>query len=144
MKVLIVVLGILSISHRVFSQAEEKPFVIVETTAEFPGGAQKLYEFIGKNFELPKSRKDRVEGKMYVEFIVSADGHIYQDSVRVINSEKIVENEQNPFPGGSQIFPEYYKSEIARVLSSSPQWIPGKRREIPIGQRMVLPITFRK
>ena len=52
----------------------EEIYDVVEESAEFPGGMQKMYEFIGKNLVYPAmARESNVEGKVFVYFVVGID-----------------------------------------------------------------------
>jgi TonB family protein len=99
-------------------------FLIVEETATPVGGIASFYEFIKKNIQYPaEARRQGIEGKVFVEFIVNTDGSITDvRTVRGIQSE--------------------CDEEAVRVVSLSPNWNPGKQRGQAIRQRMVLPISF--
>jgi protein TonB len=70
------------------------------------------------------ARRMRVEGKVFVEFVIGKDGQI--TDVIVIKG----------IGAGCD-------EEAVRIIQSSPPWNPGRQRGKPVKQRMVLPIIFK-
>lgn len=102
-------------------------FTVVDETASFPGGMEKFYEYVGRNMRYPKeAKKDRANGRVFVEFVVNADGSIDRSSVNVLVG----------------IHPACDK-EAMRIVRESPQWLPGKIDGRPVRQIFVLPFAFR-
>jgi protein TonB len=82
----------------------------VEEMPEFPGGVQALYEFINSKIRYPAiARENGIEGTVYVQFVVGADGTVSQ--VEVLRG-----------PGGG------LNEEAMRVVGLLPKWKPGKQR----------------
>ena len=73
--------------------------------------------------------KGRVEGKVFVAFVVDSTGAIREESVRVVRGIGYGCDE-----------------EAVRVIRNSPPWTPGRvskwNKNVPV--RMILPITFRR
>lgn len=64
----------------------EEVFMVCEQQPEFPGGAREMMKWLSSNIKYPKAARDiNVQGKVYVTFIVKADGTI--TGVRAVNSE---------------------------------------------------------
>ena len=64
----------------------EEVFMVCEQQPEFPGGAREMMKWLSSNIKYPKAARDiNVQGKIYVTFIVKADGTI--TGVRAVNSE---------------------------------------------------------
>lgn len=126
------------------SGVNQEAFVVVEETAEFPGGLSKFYEYLRKNIVYPKdARKQKVKGTVYVEFFIKEDGYVDKDSVRALPPEFIRENFPPNFNNQETTeLPESCKVEAIRVIKNSPRWIPGKRRNVPVKQKIVMPIRF--
>lgn len=126
------------------SGSTQETFVVVEEMAEFPGGLPKFYEYLRKNIIYPKdAKKLKVKGTVYVEFYIKEDGYVDQDSVRTLPPEFLKENFPPNFNNKETTeLPESCKIEAVRVISDSPRWIPGKRRGVPVKQRIVMPIRF--
>lgn len=103
----------------------EEIFVVVENTASPKGGLPAFYQDIGARIKYPSpARRMRIEGKVFVEFVVNKDGSI-QD-VRVVKG----------IGAGCD-------EEAVRVIETSEVWNPARQRGKPVRQRMILPITFR-
>lgn len=100
-------------------------YLVVEETARPRGGISAFYEIVGKNLTYPaQARKNRISGKVFVEFVINTDGTL--SDVRVIKGIGYGCDE-----------------EAVRVVSLSPPWIPGTQRGEAVRQRMVLPLAFR-
>ena len=88
-------------------------------------GMKAFYESIAKQLRYPESaRKKRVQGKVYVQFVVDEYGTILQ--------------------------PEVLKGlghgcdkEVVRVLGKAEHWVPGRTDGHAVRTRMMLPISFR-
>ena len=58
------------------SQATDSVYTAVDVQPEFPGGTKALGKYVdGKNHEYPKeARKNNIEGKVVIQFIINEDG----------------------------------------------------------------------
>jgi len=93
---------------------------------EFPGGMEKLIQFIVDNTHLPKcTTAAGVEGQSLVEFVVEKDG--------TLSDFKIVRS----------LHPDC-DSEAIRVLKTMPRWKPGKERGKPIRVKYTVPVQFKR
>jgi len=105
-------------------EAAPQIFTIVEEQAEFPGGYQKMMEFISKNISYPQiARETNIQGKVYVQFVVRKDGSI--------TDAKILRG----IGGGCD-------QEALKVVKKMPKWKPGKQRNQPVNMYFNLPINF--
>jgi len=97
-------------------------FIVVEENPKYPDGPEKLKEFIRNEFKYPKkSVKEKIEGKVYVEFIVHEDGRITDiKAIKGLNKE--------------------LDAEACRVVEKMQKWIPGRQRGIPVKVRFTLPV----
>ena len=103
----------------------EKIFVNVEEPAEFPGGERALIKWLKDNINYPESaKKNGIEGRVVVQFVVEEDGSIEQASI---------------IKGVSQDLDR----EALRVVLKMPKWHPGKNDGISVRSYFNLPITFR-
>ncbi len=139
-------LGINSLAQEIKSDSS-KIFLIVEQSAEFPGGYKEFYKYCSAHMKYPKdARKQGISGKAFVEFIVTEDGSIEKSSVRVIPAEE-ANRTVPPSPDGTKQFfhdlPESCNMEAIKVVKNSPDWKPGMRRGKPVRQMMVVPIQFK-
>nr|WKN35533.1 energy transducer TonB [Tunicatimonas sp. TK19036] len=108
-------------------EEEEKDEIMIfaEEQPSFPGGLQAFYEYIGKELEYPKQAiRQRVEGKVFVQFVVNKDGSL--TDIKVAKGIRAGCDE-----------------EAIRVLKAVPNWNPGKQRGKPVRVQMMIPITFR-
>lgn len=105
-------------------------FYVVDKSAEFPGGMGKFYgNYISKNIKYPKdAKKQGVEGKVYVEFVIEATGKIRKESVLV---------SQGIYPSCDD--------EAIRLIKECPDWKPGFSSELNknVPQKFVVPIIFK-
>ena len=100
-------------------------FLVVEENAQHRGGISEFYQYIISNIKYPaQARRLRVEGRVYVEFVVGKDGKMFDAT------------EVKGIGAGCD-------KEAVRIIMSSPAWNPAKKRGKPVKQRMVLPITFK-
>ena len=84
---------------------------------------EKIQEHIIKNFNYPrKAVKNKIQGKVFVIFIIEKDGTISVDKVR----------------GPDPILEE----EAKRIILLLPQMTPGYFKEDPVRVMMSIPISF--
>lgn len=104
---------------------EGEIFEVVEQQPAFPGGMDKLMQWLSKNLKYPASAQENgTQGRVVVQFVVNKDGSIVEP--KVIKS----------------VDPALDKEAI-RVVSAMPHWQPGKQRGKPVRVRFTLPVTFR-
>jgi len=106
------------------SKSTNEIFTMVENQPEFPDGMRAYYKYVTDNLKYPKSAIDaKLEGRVYVQFIVDTDGSVFDATVV------------------KGISPDC-DEEARRVVAESPKFIPGKQRGTPVKVRMVMPIIF--
>ena len=97
----------------------------VEQMPSFPGGTQKLKEFIEENLRYPKELEEScVQGRVIVRFIVERNGKL--SNVKVVKS----------------VHPVLDK-EALRIVKLLPRWIPGRQNGITVRVKCYIPIIFR-
>ncbi len=124
---LMAVFGLTTVSaQKTFvAKKNQKVFDIVEQMPEYPGGQAALFEFISKNVKYPDDAvKKKVEGKVFVTFVVDTDGKITDVSLM------------------RKVFPSL-DAEAIRVISAMPNWIPGKQKGQVVRVKYTVPIMFR-
>lgn len=124
---LMAVFGLTTVSAQktVVAKKNQKVFDIVEQMPEYPGGQAALFEFISKNVKYPDDAvKKKVEGKVFVTFVVDTDGKITDVSLL------------------RKVFPSL-DAEAVRVISAMPNWIPGKQKGQVVRVKYTVPIMFR-
>jgi protein TonB len=105
---------------------EDELFVITEEKPVFPGGDAALYQFLQDNLRYPEdARKEKVEGRVIVEFIVEKDGSL--TNIKIIR--------EHPH--------QSFNDEAIRIIESMPQWKPAKQRGTAVRFKYIQPINFR-
>lgn len=102
----------------------EEVFDVVEVNPQFNGGMEAWTEYLSSNLRYPEIAKAAgIEGTVYVVFEVRADG-------KVVNHEIV-----RGIGGGCD-------EEALRVVSQSPDWIPGRQKDRKVNVRVRVPIKF--
>lgn len=111
-----------------FIDADDKDETVIQTEptmATFPGGPDKLMEYLKENIKYPKeAERIGVEGRVVCTFLVTEDGSVADVKVAI------------------SVHP-LLDAEAVRVISTMPKWIPGEHMGKPIRIKYTLPITFR-
>ncbi len=106
-------------------QKEEEFFLVVEQSAEFPGGAGALNKFLRKNLKYPKTASENgIEGKVILQLSIEKNGTI--GKVDVLKSLGYGCDE-----------------EAVRVVKSMPTWKPAKQAGNAVRQKYTQVITFK-
>lgn len=95
-------------------------------SAEFPGGHEALLEFVKKNAVVPKMEELTLKTKVFVRFIVDADGTL--NNIQVIKGS---------------IDCKACNEEAIRVVKAMPKWIPAVSYGQALSSTIVLPIQFK-
>lgn len=93
----------------------------IEKKPEFPGGIEKLHEFIRNNYIAPSKG---VKGNAYVTFIIEIDGSL--SDIKVLRD----------LGYGTA-------AEVIRVMSKCPNWIPGEQNGQKVRTTYSLPIPIK-
>jgi len=114
----------------------EVPFAVIEDVPIFPGCEsvsksqrracfqEQMNKHIRKNFRYPDIAQEMgIQGRVYVNFIISRDGSI--TNIRMRGPDKNLEN------------------EAARIIGRLPRMTPGRQRGVPVKVPFSIPITFR-
>lgn len=104
---------------------EDRVYDVVDQMPQFPGGHEKLKEFIEKNRRYPKSLQDcGIQGRVVVTFVVKKTGRISHAKV------------------ARGVDPALDR-EALRVVRKMPQWIPGKMGWKNVDVKYTIPVDFR-
>lgn len=99
-------------------------YTTVDEMPKYPGGFEKMSEFLQANIKMPSSLKESGEsGKSYISFVVEKDGSVSDVSVL------------RPFKPEAD-------AEALRVIKAFPQWEPGKQKGKAVRVKFVIPIAF--
>lgn len=104
---------------------QSQPFQVVEVMPEFPGGTIALNDYVIKNLKYPENcKKEKIQGRVLVQFIVEADGKISNaEIVKSVNKD--------------------LDEEAKRVISSMPTWTPGQQRGVAVRVKFTVPVNFK-
>jgi len=103
---------------------EGKIFTVVEEMPGFPGGEEKLFEYLRKNIKFPPvARENGIQGRVFVTFVVDKDGRV--KDVKILRG----------IGGGCD-------EEALRVIRSMPDWKPGKQNGRAVSVQYNLPVNF--
>jgi len=99
-------------------------FFEVDVMPEYPGGKEGVKTFIMENVKYPeKAKKNKISGKVFVQFIVDENGEV--TNAKVIRA----------------VSPEL-DEEALRVINSMEKWTPGKEKGKPVKVQFTVPIQF--
>ncbi len=93
----------------------------IELKPDFPGGMEKFYKYVGKNYQVPE--EEGLKGKVFVSFVVEKDGSL--TDIKVIRDIG--------YGTGK---------EAIRVLKSCPKWNPGEQNGKKVRVLYSLPISI--
>ena len=98
---------------------------VCEEMPEFPGGMAECMKYLSKNINYPEDcKKEGVQGRVIVQFVVDKDGSIKDPTI------------------ARGVHPSLDK-EALRVLSSMPNWKPGKQKGEAVKVKYTIPVMFR-
>jgi len=108
-----------------YMSGHDSVYVYCDKEPEFPGGVGGFSKYLAKNVRYPEAaRKNKIQGRVILQFIVQKDGNI--TGVKVLRG----------------VSPEIDK-EAARVLSSMPKWEPGINKGMPVICQYNVPVAFK-
>ncbi len=112
-------------------------YFIVEEMPDFQGkGIEGFREFVVNNIKYPEEAvKKKLEGKVFVQFIINMDGYIR--NVKVLQATT-----NEPYPESKKINAPSLEKEALRVVNSSPKWEPGKQKGKKVNVQYVIPVVF--
>lgn len=98
---------------------------VIDQMPEFPGGMDKLLQFINDNMKYPaKAQTEGIQGRVIVQFIVDEDGYIIEPVI-VRSVESSLDN------------------EALRLIKMLPRWEPGTLKGKAVKVKYTLPIAFK-
>lgn len=123
MKQLVLIFSVIFFAFQANCQ-HEKELNPPTVEASYNGGSQAMNSYFSKTIKYPKGKS--IEGKVYVEFIIEADGKV--------TSPKVLRGLDADF------------DKVALdAISKMPNWTPAKDDAGNlIKSKMVLPISFKK
>lgn len=107
------------------SDKKKKVYEVVEVPPVFPGGEKAMFNYLMMNIKYPEeAHKQNIQGRVMVQFVVNETGKV--ESPKVLNR-----------------IDSMLEAEALRVVSSMPDWTPGKQGGKNVSVRYTLPIQFK-
>lgn len=104
--------------------ADDSVYTSVEKSAEYPGGIESFYSYLGQNIHYPEyARQKNITGRVIITFVVERNGSV--TNIRVLRGIGYGCDE-----------------EAVRVLKESPKWAPGVQKGRVVRQQYTIPINF--
>ena len=100
-------------------------YQMVEVMPEFPGGTEKMMDYLSKNIKYPEAAKEKgISGRVFLSFVIEKDG-----AVSNVKVAKGIGKECD--------------DEALRVVKAMPKWKPGLQKGKPVRVNYMLPIFFK-
>jgi TonB family protein len=103
----------------------EQVFLVVEQPPTYPGGLDKMYEFLNQNTRYPEvAKKQNIQGSVFISFTVEKNGTISEATlIKGISKE--------------------CDQEALRVVKLMDKWNPGMQSGKAVRVKFVLPVKFK-
>lgn len=116
--------GKLKKGHCWNENGEKIKYYDFEIHPSYPGGKQKMNQFIKQNLKYPQlSKKYNIGGKVIVDFVIDINGKIVDANIKQSVNKEI-------------------DNEALRIINSMPKWKPGLQDGIPVKVKYRIPIVF--
>ncbi|HLN54466.1 MAG TPA: TonB family protein [Bacteroidales bacterium] len=103
---------------------QEEPYIVVESMPVYPGGDAALLQFIKDNTRYPEElKKDKIEGRVIVRFIVTPKGTA--EGITVLKGVQPLMD-----------------AEAVRIVGSMKGWSPGMQGGRPVYVWYMCPVNF--
>jgi len=104
---------------------EDYTSIVFEEIPEFPGGEEKMAEYIYKQIQYPEAALiHRISGRVTVTVIIEKDGSLNQiEVVRGVDAD--------------------LDKEAVRIIKGMPKWVPGRQNGKEISMKYAIAINFR-
>ena len=121
------IVGFIRIIHSYEGELTQpvKPFAIVETQPEFPGGQNEMFKFLMNTVVYPNiAKRQGISGTVYVGFVINTEGVVTNVEVKKGIHDSL-------------------DDEAVRVVKMMPIWIPGRQQGRAVRVAYTLPIKFK-
>lgn len=107
------------------SNSGTEVYDMVDELPEFPGGEKELISFLINNTNYPdEAVQNQLEGRAYVKLIIDDEGKVTNPEIARSSGHAILDE------------------EAIRVISSLPDWTPGKQNGEFVHVNYTIPINF--
>jgi protein TonB len=97
-------------------------YTVVQVMPGFPGDIKK---YLADSIRYPEDAKEKkVQGTVYINFIIEKNGSV--SNIRILRSPDTILN-----------------AEAKRVISTMPNWTPGKQNGKPVRVQEMIPVHFK-
>ncbi len=104
---------------------KDNVFTVVEKMPSYPGGIDKMIQFLSMNIKYPEDAKAKgIEGTVFVTFIVKDDGTV--SNVKILRG-----------------IDKSCDMEAIRVVKMMPKWIPGEQKGEKVNVAYSLPVKYK-
>lgn len=116
--------GVVLIFTKATNNQGDSIFYKVDTLPEFPGGEMALRNFLASEIKYPEiASENGIQGKVYVTFIITKKGKVTEPKI-------------------SRGVDPALDKEALRVVSSLPDWKPGKQKGEAVNSSYTVPVYF--
>jgi hypothetical protein len=131
------------------NESGETIYFKTDQMPEFQGGGiENVQKYVQMNVTYPENaKKAHVQGKIYVQWIVNEAGRVVD--VKVVKSMDVRKAKEVTVVGytkeeqhNAQAAVGDLEAEAVRVISSMPEWTPGKQDGKPVKVQYTMPIMF--
>ena len=157
---------LLMVPSLIFCQGAEEIFIVVDEMPRFPGceekkmtvndmencAKEKMLQYIYSHLKYPEAaRNQKIEGIVVVQFVIDADGSIYdakvvreigggagQAALDVVNSMNQIESTDTTIT-----FNDDTHEETVKLVKSQHKWRPGYQRGKAVKMLYTLPIRYK-
>lgn len=103
----------------------DKVYQVVEKMPEFPGGKQRLLNWMKENIQYPvEAQKEGIQGRVIITFVINKSGKAV---------EPLIIQSVDPL----------LDKEAIRLINSMPKWKAGEEKGEPVRVKFTMPINFR-
>lgn len=103
---------------------EKVKYYDFEIHSKYPGGKQRMYQFIKRHMRYPTlSKKYKIGGKVIVDFKIDTNGKVIDARITQSVNEEI-------------------DNEALRIINLMPRWKPAFQDGIPVKIKYRIPLTF--
>jgi periplasmic protein TonB len=128
------------------SKIEGEVVKIVEEQPEFVGGLSAFFKYLNNNLQTPpEAFKERVEGRVSINFVVNIDSTISDVTVvrdtyfKRTDDDKRVEVDATKDKAAIDAL----NTEAMRVIKAMPKWKPAKNAKQVVRSAFTMPVTFK-
>ena len=128
------------------SKIEEEVVKIVEEQPEFVGGLSAFFKYLNNNLQTPpEAFKERVEGRVSINFVVNIDSTIADVTVVRDTYFKRTDDDKRSEVDATKdkVAIDALNAEAIRVIKAMPKWKPAKNGKQIVRSAFTMPVTFK-